>query len=263
MAPVVSLLPTRRRTWGAVLTLVAVAAVAGWFSQQQVRAQGRRTVWDRVFTAAQAAKGKTDYETSCSGCHGVDLGGGRGPQLQGNGFQTKWDFQSVNQLFTEMKSRMPRDQPGSLTQDAYLGIVAYVLQTNKFPAGEMALAADPALASTFITKSATAKQGAGLAITTGQLVQVVGCLDGAAGAWTLTKATDPSRTESPDASSADELKQLASMAGGTGTYQLLGIYSPIDEHKGHRMEAKAFIVKDPAGDRLNVVSLEAVATACQ
>ena len=29
------------------------------------------------------------------------------------------------------------------------------------------------------------------------------------------------------------------------------------------MEAKAFIVKDPDGDRLNVVSLEQVATACQ
>ena len=73
----VSILRTRR-TWGAVFALVALAAVAGWSSQQQVQAQGRRTVWDKVYTEAQAAKGKTDFETSCSGCHGITLEGGRG-----------------------------------------------------------------------------------------------------------------------------------------------------------------------------------------
>jgi hypothetical protein len=221
-------------------------------------------VWDKVYTSAQAAKGKTDYETSCSGCHGVDLGGGRGRPLQGNGFQTKWDFQSVNQLFTEVKTRMPRDQPGSLPQDSYLSIIAYILQSNKYPAGDAPLTADAQLASTFITRTANATAAAsGAAITTGTLVQVVGCLDGASGDWTLTKSTDPVRTETPDASPAEELQKLASAEGGSETFKLLGIYSAIDEHKGHRMEAKAFIVKDPDGDRLNVVSLEQVATACQ
>jgi len=258
----VSILRTRR-TWGAVLALVAIAAVAGWSSQQQVQAQGRRTVWDKIYTAEQAAKGKTDFETSCSGCHGITLEGGRGRPLTGNAFTTKWDFQSVNQLFNEIKTRMPRDQPGSLTPDAYLGIVAYILQFNKFPAGETPLVADAKLASTFITRSANATAKSAEAISTGTLVQVVGCLDGAAGAWKLTKSTEPVRSETPDASSAEELKQLASAAAGSGSYTLLGIYAPIDEHKGHRMEAKAFIVKDPDGDRLNVVSLEPVATACQ
>jgi len=258
----VSILRTRR-TWGAVFALVAIAAVAGWWSQQQVQAQGRRTVWDKVFTAEQAAKGKTDYETSCSGCHGVTLEGGRGRPLSGNAFQTKWDFQSVNQLFTEVKTRMPRDQPGSLTPETYLNIVSYILATNKFPAGETPLAADAKLASTFITRTANATAKAAEAITTGTLVQVVGCLDGGAGAWKLTKTTEPVRTETPDASPADELQKLASSASGSGSFTLLGIYAPIDEHKGHRMEAKAFIVKDPDGDRLNVVSLEQVAAACQ
>ena len=258
----VSILRTRR-TWGAVLALLAIAAMAGWSSQQQVQAQGRRTVWDKVYTEAQAAKGKTDFETSCSGCHGITLEGGRGRPLTGNAFATKWDFQSVNQLFNEIKTRMPRDQPGSLTADSYLGIVAYILQTNKFPAGDTPLVADAKLASTFITRSANATAKSAEAITTGTLVQVVGCLDGAAGAWKLTKTTEPVRTETPDASSAEELKQLASAASGSGSFTLLGIYAPIDEHKGHRMEAKAFIVKDPDGDRLNVVSLEQVATACQ
>ena len=198
----VSILRTRR-TWGAVLALVAIAAVAGWASQQQVQAQGRRTVWDKVYSEEQAAKGKTDYETSCSGCHGITLEGGRGRPLQGQAFQTKWDFQSVNQLFTEVKTRMPRDQPGSLTPDTYLNIVAYILQTNKFPAGDTALAADTKLASTFITRSANATAKSAEAIITGTLVQVVGCLDGTAGAWKLTKTTEPVRTETPDASPAE------------------------------------------------------------
>jgi mono/diheme cytochrome c family protein len=257
----VSILRTRR-TWGAVLALVAIAAVAGLWSQQQVQAQGRRTVWDKIYTEAQAAKGKTDYETSCSGCHGITLEGGRGRPLTGNAFSTKWDFQSVNQLFTEIKTRMPRDQPGSLTPESYLAIVAYILQTNKFPSGDTALVADTKLASTFITRSANATAKSAEAITTGTLVQVVGCLDGSAGSWTLTKATDPARTESPDASEAEELKKLAG-SSGAGSFKLLGIYAAVDEHKGHRMEAKAFIVKDPDGDRLNVVSLEPVATSCQ
>ena len=56
--------------------------------------------------------------------------------------------------------------------------------------------------------------------------------------------------------------RLASAPVGSTTLQLLGVYSSLDEHKGHRMEAKGFIVKDPAGDRLNVVSLEMVAASC-
>jgi hypothetical protein len=140
--------------------------------------------------------------------------------------------------------------------------VAYVLASNKFPAGEEALVANAALANTFITQAEATKAVAPAAIATGALVQVIGCLQSSGDGWALTQAAPPVRTENPDASPAEQLGKLASTPVGTGTLRLLGVYSAPDEHKGHRMEAKGFLVKDPDGDRLNVVSLEMIASVC-
>jgi hypothetical protein len=70
------------------------------------------------------------------------------------------------------------------------------------------------------------------------------------------------RTENPDATPADQRSKLAALPAGADSIRLLGIYTALDEHKGHRMEAKGFLVKDPNGDRLNVVALEMVAPTC-
>jgi len=248
----------------------AVALVAAiWMSRQPpVGAQERKTVWDKVFTAEQAGEGKTTYEVSCAGCHAKDLtgrdGGGQGPELAGPAFTKKWELQTLNQLYSEIKTRMPRNQPASLTNEEYLNIVAYILQANKFPAGEQPLSADTAiLTNTFIQREAAAKAAAApQPIGTGTLIQVVGCLQPAGGGWALTQASSPVRTESPDASPADQRSKMASTPAGTTTLQLLGVYSEVEEHKGHRMEGKGFLVKDPAGDRLNIVALEMVAPSC-
>ena len=252
-----------RRSARIVLCLMGGVVVA-WSMRELAGAQGRKTVWDKVYTSEQAALGKTEFDMVCAGCHGSDLsgrdGGGQGPELAGPAFRKKWDLQSVNQLYTEIKTRMPRNQPGTLTAEAYVNVVAYVLESNKFPAGEEALVANAALASTFITQAEATKAPA--AIATGALVQVIGCLQNSGDSWMLTQAAPPVRTENPDASPAEQLGKLASTPAGTGNLRLLGIYSAPNEHKGHRMEAKGFLVKDPDGDRLNVVSLEMVAPAC-
>ncbi|HEV8396753.1 MAG TPA: cytochrome c [Vicinamibacterales bacterium] len=250
--------------------LVAGFGVAVWavmIYSAVVDAQDRKTVWDKVFTAEQAAEGKATYEVQCAGCHSKDLsgqaGGGQGPELAGNAFTKKWDLQTLNQLYTEISTRMPRNQPRSLTSAEYLSLVAYILQSNKFPAGEKELTADTAmLTSTFIAREASKAAAAPAPITTGTLVQVIGCLQPAGGGWALTQASAPVKTENPDASSQEQRTKLAATPAGGVTLQLLGLYAPPEEHKGHRMEGKGFIVKDPGGDRLNVVSLEMVATSC-
>jgi S-disulfanyl-L-cysteine oxidoreductase SoxD len=253
---------------GTLVALLATAVlVAAWTSHTTVGAQERKTVWDKVFTAEQAAQGKTTYEVSCVGCHAKDLngreGGGQGPELAGNAFTTKWELQTLNQLYSEIKTRMPRNQPASLTNDEYLNIVAYILQVNKFPAGEEPLKADTAiLTTTFITREAGKAAAKPQPIGTGTLIQVVGCLQSATGGWALTQASAPVRTETPDATPEAQRSKLAATPAGSTTLQLLGVYSELDEHKGHRMEGKGFLVKDPAGDRLNVVSLEMVASSC-
>ena len=252
-----------------VALLVAAWVGAVWVvSGTTVRAQDKKTVWDKVYTAEQATKGKVEYETHCAGCHVKDLsgrdGGGEGPELAGAAFTKKWDFQNLNQLFGEIKTRMPRDQPASLSAETYLNIVTYILQANKYPAGDEELTQDStALANILIARNANAvKVAAAQPITTGSLVQVVGCLQSSPGGWVLAQTTAPVRTENPDASPADQLTKLAATPAGAATIRLLGVYSSLDEHKGHRMEGKGFIVKDPDGDRLNVVSLVMVASAC-
>ena len=257
------------RAIGVALLFAAWVGAAWVMSGTAVRAQDKKTVWDKVYTAEQATKGKVEYDNHCAGCHVKDLsgrdGGGEGPELAGAAFTKKWDFQNLNQLFSEIKTRMPRDQPATLSEEAYLNIVTYILQANKYPAGEEELTPDSAaLANILIARSSAAVKAAAKEqpIATGNLVQVVGCLQSGPGGWILAQTSAPVRTENPDASTADQLKTLAATPSGTGTIRLIGVYSALDEHKGHRMEGKGFIVKDPEGDRLNVVSLEMVASTC-
>jgi mono/diheme cytochrome c family protein len=234
-----------------------------------VDAQNKKTVWDKVYSEEQAAKGKAEYETHCEVCHQKDLtgraSGGEGAELVGRTFARKWEFQNLNQLFSEIKKRMPRDNPGTLSDEAYLNIVAYMLQVNKFPAGDPLSQDSASLGGILFTnKDGSAEASAAPEpLTTGTLVQVVGCLEPGTGGWVLTKATAPVRTESPDPSKGDQQAKLKEMAAGTNGFRLLGIYSPPESQKGHTIEAKGFLVKDPSGDRLNVVSITTLNPACQ
>lgn len=97
-----------------------------------------KTVWDGVYTAAQAARGKANYTTYCSSCHMDDLSGGgsfgmeEARALRREGFLEGRDLYSV---FTFIESSMPADNPSTLADEAYLDILAYILQQNAFPAG--------------------------------------------------------------------------------------------------------------------------------
>jgi mono/diheme cytochrome c family protein len=229
----------------------------------ELRAQDRKTVLDGVYTDAQAARGKNQFDTHCVVCHKEDLTGDVGPALVGAAFNKKWNLQTVNQLFTEIKTRMPDNEPGSLKDETYLDIVTYILQANKFPAGEEELPVNAELLGNILITAKSGKAAAPTEITTGTLVQIVGCLtQGADASWSLANATQPVRTENPDASSAAQLKKLDEVALGTGTIRLLNVFTSLEAHKGHKMEGKGFLVKDPSGDRITVVALEMIAPGC-
>jgi cytochrome c len=98
-----------------------------------------------AFTAAQADRGLRAYERSCTKCHQSDLQGNQeveAPALAGDAFMSRWKGQPIKDLFEKVSTKMPGDQPGSLAADAYLDIVAYLLQANKFPAGSDELRAN-------------------------------------------------------------------------------------------------------------------------
>src|SRR5262249_40431521 len=97
---------------------------------------------DGMYTEEQSARGQSAYTQSCSSCHGDNLDGGQGaPALAGDSFLNHWTDQSVGALFDNIRTGMPMDNPGSLTDQAFIDIVAFMLQRNNYPTGRAELPA--------------------------------------------------------------------------------------------------------------------------
>ena len=103
-------------------------------------AAASRSVWDGVYTKAQAVRGQTTYREECAKCHSENLTGGEeAPALTGHEFLNKWDGKTAGDLFEVTRKTMPSDDPGGLSRRQYADIVAYLLGANEFPAGEKEL----------------------------------------------------------------------------------------------------------------------------
>jgi mono/diheme cytochrome c family protein len=102
-----------------------------------------RSIWDGVYTDAQADQGKAGYSNYCAKCHGGTLDGAdEVPGLKGSNFLADWETQSVADLVTRIHSTMPMDNPGALSISSTTQLVAYLMQQNKLPAGNTDLPAD-------------------------------------------------------------------------------------------------------------------------
>lgn len=82
-----------------------------------------------VYTAAQAARGAALYDEKCTTCHAARMWGQDWPD------KTVWD------LYDTIKNYMPEDSPGTLTAQQARDVVAFILKSNKLPAGAKALPA--------------------------------------------------------------------------------------------------------------------------
>src|SRR4030095_388267 len=70
---------------------------------------GQRKVWDGVYTADQARRGKAEFDQTCSRCHNLALiGSERGPAIKGPAFLAHWDKGSVADLFIKIRETMPK-----------------------------------------------------------------------------------------------------------------------------------------------------------
>ena len=95
-----------------------------------------RTIWDGVFTQAQADRGRDQYRNSCASCHKADLlGESAAPPLAGPEFSQRWVGSNVDDLLTTIRRSMPQDAPDSLGTPAYVDLVSYLLSVNGSPAG--------------------------------------------------------------------------------------------------------------------------------
>jgi S-disulfanyl-L-cysteine oxidoreductase SoxD len=102
-------------------------------------AEGPASVWDGVFTTAQADRGKQVFSETCAPCHGEGLAGGEmAPALAGSTFQDNWNGQALKDLFARMRTMPPTD-PGGIPRDKTSEVLAYVLSVNGYPAGQTEL----------------------------------------------------------------------------------------------------------------------------
>ena len=103
-------------------------------------AENATSVWQGVYTKAQAARGQATYFAACASCHGVMLQGDSDiPELTGNSFLKRWGDQSVGTLFAFTMSQMPVGRPRSLGAQGYADVIAHILATNGFPDGQREL----------------------------------------------------------------------------------------------------------------------------
>jgi S-disulfanyl-L-cysteine oxidoreductase SoxD len=94
-----------------------------------------------VYTEEQATAGEAAYKADCASCHGAELeGSGRQtPPLKGEEFLAGWRELMLGDLFDKIQEAMPADKPGTLSRERNAQILAFVLKTNGYPAGAVAL----------------------------------------------------------------------------------------------------------------------------
>lgn len=137
-------MPDMRMRWVACLAVpLALAAVTIAQSTPPSTTPSSKTVWDGVYTAEQAARGKTAYNTHCARCHGEKLmGNDDATPLVEKKFLEKWYGKSVGELVELTRKEMPSDGPGKLTRKQCTDMTAYLLSANGFPAGKTEMAAE-------------------------------------------------------------------------------------------------------------------------
>lgn len=129
-----------------VFPLLLVSCVAASAVPATLRAQtdtvvptaaSVRTTADGVFSAGQAQQGGDLYASLCQSCHTA-------ASHTGLPFRNKWVGRPLVDLFDYIRNEMPKSEPGSLTDEEYTIVLAYLLRINGMPAGRQPLSSDPA-----------------------------------------------------------------------------------------------------------------------
>lgn len=95
------------------------------------------TTADGVYTRRQAEEGSDLFALACQSCHAPT-------QHAGPDFRAKWFGRSLGELFGYLRREMPKTDPGTMTDEEYAALVAYLLRINRMPTGQRPLAADSA-----------------------------------------------------------------------------------------------------------------------
>lgn len=139
--------PTRARLTALTALLIVATGGAGRLRSASLVGQDlRKTVWEGVYTDAQANRGQESYKTLCGHCHRDNLTGGGSeagaPALAGPIFTVRWRDQPLAEMFLTIGTTMPKNKPDSLTPNVVIDIVSFLLKANEMPAGRDELPPD-------------------------------------------------------------------------------------------------------------------------
>jgi mono/diheme cytochrome c family protein len=117
--------------------LVCAAAVPALAIALGARGQSR-SVWEGVYTEAQAKRGEELYFERCVRCHGATFMGGTdgAGALLGPTFNGNWNGVPLDQMLDRVRTTMPLDKPMTLSRQQTADALAFVFSINKIPAGK-------------------------------------------------------------------------------------------------------------------------------
>ncbi len=128
-----------RITLGAAIVaacgLMVVSQLIGQQRGQQGGAAGS-------YTAEQAGAGRAAYQANCAACHAPDLTGREGPQLAGATFMSQWGDKTAGDLIGFLRASMPPGAGGSLPDQTYINLAAFILDANSARPGDRTLTVD-------------------------------------------------------------------------------------------------------------------------
>ena len=123
----------RKLIAGAVLGAPAAGLALAWSLAAQ---NGERTVRDRVYSQAQAARGERLFESICVNCHEIAEFTAAGAYLEDVEGKPLWE------TFDYVSAEMPEDDPASLRPEEYSAVLAYLFSVYGLPSGDAELPVD-------------------------------------------------------------------------------------------------------------------------
>ena len=154
------------------LIIVALAAallipVLGQDAPSQMKAPAAAeavSIWTGIANQEQADRAKTTYSGNCAKCHGRN-GNGAGepdqpesPSIARGPFLTKWEGQSLADLFEYVRTTMPQDNPGSRTDQEYIDAIVHMLVLSDVPLADAELPPDPEILAGYTIDAKPAEQ---------------------------------------------------------------------------------------------------------
>lgn len=118
-------------TFLAVACIVVPASIGG----AQAAHGAPRSTSQGIYSREQWIRGRDVYAGMCAGCH---------PAVTHVGpvFTTSWAGKRLSELFGFVKERMPKNDPGSLSEEEYVDVITYLLRLNGMPVGPEELPVD-------------------------------------------------------------------------------------------------------------------------